>query len=83
MKLKHSEFVICNTTPLLYLHQLGLLWIIPAICKNILVPPAVVMELNAGREQGVNVPDASEYSWNSHRVVLFSNTAGIMRQLNL
>ena len=60
MKLKHSEYVICNTTPLLYLHQLGLLHIIPAICENILIPPAVVIELNAGKEQGVDVPDVAK-----------------------
>lgn len=63
MKLKHSEYVVCNTTPLLYLHQLGILQIIPRICENILIPPAVVRELKAGKEQGVDVPDVAEYSW--------------------
>jgi len=81
VKLKHSEFVICNTTPLLYLHQLGLLWIIPAICKNILVPPAVVMELNAGKEQGVDVPDVSEYSWIQVKSPLSASANSLIRDL--
>jgi uncharacterized protein len=63
VKLKFSGLIICNTTPLLYLHQLDLLPIIQNICGKIIVPPAVVQELRAGGEQGVDVPDISCYDW--------------------
>jgi len=81
VKLKHSEYTICNTTPLLYLHQLGLLWIIAKICENILIPPAVVIELNAGREQGVDVPDVAEYSWIQVKSPLGASANSLIRDL--
>ena len=49
--------VICNTSPLQYLHQLDLLDVLQAFTDHIIVPPAVVHELAAGRAQGVNLPD--------------------------
>lgn len=63
MKLKYSGLIICNTTPLLYLHQLNLLTIIKEICGDIVVPPAVIRELKAGADQGVSVPDIGQYNW--------------------
>jgi len=81
VKLKHSEYVICNTTPLLYLHQLGLLHIIPAICENILIPPAVVSELKAGKEQGVDVPDVEEYSWIQVKSPISASANSLIRDL--
>ena len=45
-----SEF-ICNTSPLQYLHQLGLLDILRKLTGNVTVPPAVVGELQAGRSK--------------------------------
>ena len=81
MKLKHSKYTICNTTPLLYLHQLGLLQLIPAICENILIPPAVVIELNAGKEQGVDVPEVSEYSWIQVKCPLSASANSLIRDL--
>ena len=55
--------VICNTSPLQYLHQLGVLHIVPALAPRILVPPAVVEELSAGAAQGVLVPDVRALDW--------------------
>lgn len=81
MKLKHLEYVICNTTPLLYLHQLGLLQIIPKICGNIIIPPAVVIELNAGKEQGVDVPDVAEYSWIQVKIPLSTSANSLICDL--
>ena len=81
MKLKHLGPVICNTTPLLYLHQVGLLWIISEICENILIPPAVVIELNAGKEQGVDVPDAVEFSWIQVKSPLGASANSLIRDL--
>jgi len=44
--------VICNTSPLQYLYQLGMLHIFQALAGRIIVPPAVVQELAVGRAQG-------------------------------
>lgn len=49
--------IICNTSPIQYLHQLGLLHVLPAIARSVKVPPAVIEELNIGRRLGLNLPD--------------------------
>jgi predicted nucleic acid-binding protein len=55
--------VICNTSPLQYLHQLGALHVLPALVKTITVPPAVQEELNIGRNLGLNLPDLKSLDW--------------------
>ncbi|HQU42438.1 MAG TPA: hypothetical protein PK867_06480 [Pirellulales bacterium] len=40
--------VISNTTPLLYLHQLGCLDFLPQVYQQVFVPQAVVDELRQG-----------------------------------
>jgi uncharacterized protein len=55
--------LICNTSPLLYLHQLGALAWLPELASRVLVPSAVVKELSAGRALGVDVPDVRALSW--------------------
>jgi predicted nucleic acid-binding protein len=55
--------VICNTSPLQYLHQLGLLNLLPKLVGTITVPPAVVEELEAGRTLGVDLPDITSFKW--------------------
>lgn len=55
--------VICNTSPIQYLHQLELLYILPALAGGVIVPPAVVDELAEGRALGVNLPDLSVLDW--------------------
>ena len=49
--------IICNTSPLQYLHQLGLLDAVRTIVGQITVPPAVVAELEEGRSRGVDLPE--------------------------
>jgi uncharacterized protein len=44
--------VICNTSPLQYFYQLGMLHVFQALAGRIIVPPAVVHELAVGRAQG-------------------------------
>jgi len=44
--------VVTNTSPLLYLHQLKLLELLPRLYKRIIVPSAVVMELSEGARIG-------------------------------
>jgi predicted nucleic acid-binding protein len=55
--------VICNTSPLQYLYQLDLLHVLQALTEHIIIPPAVVQELAAGRAQGVNLPDPMTLEW--------------------
>jgi len=55
--------IICNTSPLQYLHQLGVLHVLPALAKPITVPPSVQEELRIGRELGLNLPDLRSLDW--------------------
>jgi uncharacterized protein len=55
--------IICNTSPLQYLHQLGKLDILHSLVGNIAVPAAVVNELDAGRRIGIDLPDVATLGW--------------------
>lgn len=60
--------VICDTSPIQYLHQLGLLHVLPALAESVVLPPAVLEELSVGREAGVNLPDMDNLDWIRTRV---------------
>ncbi len=56
--------LVCDTSVFQYLHQLRHLYILkelPDCC--ILVPPAVVDELQTGRAVGVDLPNIEEIGW--------------------
>ena len=55
--------VVSNTSPLLYLHRIGVLDWLTELFGEIRVPGAVVHELNEGRLRGYSVPDLEECSW--------------------
>lgn len=55
--------VVCDTSPLQYLHQAGLLHILPALVKQVIVPPAVQEEIEVGKAQGVDLPELGALSW--------------------
>jgi predicted nucleic acid-binding protein len=55
--------VICNTSPLQYLHQIGQLSILPALVGSIIVPGAVLVELDAGIEKGLDLPQPENLRW--------------------
>ena len=55
--------VICNTSPIQYLHQLDLLHILRALTGGVIVPLAVVDELGEGRALGVILRDLSILGW--------------------
>jgi len=55
--------IICNTSPLQYLHQLGALHLLPALVKTITAPPSVKQELDIGRRLGLNLPDLESLGW--------------------
>ena len=61
--------VVCNTSPLQYLHQTGMLRVLPTLYGRVLVPQAVADEIGVGLKAGVNLPDLSELDWLDVRVV--------------
>jgi hypothetical protein len=40
-----------------------MLWVLEALAKQIVVPPAVVEELAIGRSQGIQWPDPTSLEW--------------------
>jgi hypothetical protein len=55
--------VICDTSPLQYLHQLELLHILPALTEGVIVPPEVIRELENGRRVRIELPDLADKDW--------------------
>lgn len=59
--------IICNTSPLQYLHQVGLLDVVHTLVGRLTVPSAVMAELEEGRARGVDLPDLQQLDWVSIR----------------
>lgn len=57
------RMVIVNTSPLFYLHRLGYLNVLERLYGEIVVPDAVVAELEEGEMGGEDVPKVKEYKW--------------------
>jgi uncharacterized protein len=55
--------VICDTSPIQYLHQAGQLSLLPALAQAVTIPTAVDAELRVGRQLGVNLPDPASLAW--------------------
>lgn len=55
--------VICNTSPLQYLHQIGHLQLLPKLVSRVVVPTAVAEELAEGRRRGLDLPIPEELPW--------------------
>jgi predicted nucleic acid-binding protein len=55
--------VIADTSPLQYLHQTGLLHLLPAFYGIVTVPSAVARELAEGRARGISLPDPATLNW--------------------
>jgi predicted nucleic acid-binding protein len=58
-----DRLVVSNTSPLLYLHQVGQLDLLRKLYGRIRIPSAVRLELEAGADQGVSVPDLEKLEW--------------------
>lgn len=69
--------VICNTSPLFYLHQLDLLALLQKLYGKIVVPETVVDELEAGRKQGEDVSAVGSYAWIEIRSVRVPRLLGL------
>ena len=59
--------LVCDTSVLQYLYQLGLLQILPALGKPVVIPPAVERELLTGLSLGIQLPPLVELDWLSVR----------------
>jgi predicted nucleic acid-binding protein len=57
------ELVISNTSPIFYLHRLGLLDLLEKLYGEIIIPNAVLEELEEGKKSGEDVPDVRIISW--------------------
>lgn len=55
--------VICNTSPLQYLHQIGHLELLPRLVARVVVPTAVAEELAEGRRRGLDLPTPENLPW--------------------
>lgn len=55
--------LVCDTSPIQYLHQAGLLYILHELGHDIFIPPAVKQELAVGLDHGVDLPDLKQTEW--------------------
>jgi uncharacterized protein len=55
--------LICDTSPIQYLHQLELIHVLPKLAKQVFVPSAVVEEIKIGHSLGINLPKLEEFDW--------------------
>ncbi len=58
-----KRFVVVNTSPMLYLHQVGELNLLQKLYETVHTPNAVIQELAAGQVQGIDVPTLAEIPW--------------------
>ncbi len=71
------EVVISNTSPIFYLHRLRRLDLLQKLYQEIIVPKAVVAELEAGRRQGEDVPAIDNYEWIKIRAIRSPQILGL------
>lgn len=55
--------LVCDTSAIQYLHQLGLLHVLRELSERVLLPPAVRDELDVGRQAGVDLPELTRTPW--------------------
>ena len=55
--------VICNTSPIQYLHQADVLELLPTLVGQVCIPEAVAAEFREGRRRNVRLPALEELSW--------------------
>ena len=55
--------VVCDVSPIQYLHQAGLLDVLKTLYSTITLPAAVCDELNEGLARGIDLPDFRSIPW--------------------
>lgn len=61
--------IVCNTSPIFYLHKIGLLNLPEKLFGEVFIPQAVVSELDEGKRLGYGAPDVREFNWLKVRAV--------------
>jgi predicted nucleic acid-binding protein len=54
---------ICDTSPIQYLHQIGFLHLLGAFYLRVIIPVAVLNEIERGLEIGIDLPDVRTLPW--------------------
>lgn len=54
---------VSNTSPILYLHRIGVIDWLPVLFDDVWIPQAVCDELQEGGSRGHDVPDVGRYGW--------------------
>ncbi|MBN1423030.1 DUF3368 domain-containing protein [Candidatus Fermentibacteria bacterium] len=67
MRRRPPRTVVCNTSPIVYLHRIGRLDLLPALYGEVILPDSVCAELERGRDEGYDVPDWRELPWAKRR----------------
>lgn len=75
--------IVSNTSPLQYLHQLGLLSLLPRMVGRVLIPPGVEAELEAGHRLGIDVPLIRNLQWIEVRPPRGQHIAMLVHDLGL
>lgn len=60
---------ICDTPPIQYLYQLGLLDLLPTFFRRVTIPEAVAAEIVEGQRIGVPLPEVRNLDWVDVRAV--------------
>ena len=60
---ENRRAVICNTSPMVYLHRIGRLDLMPALYGRVVLPNSVCRELETGLEENYDVPDWRTLPW--------------------
>jgi len=75
--------VICNTSPIQYLHQVNLLHLLPELYGVIAIPEGVLTELDAGRRVGISLPDVKLLPWLSVKYIRERNLLPMISGLGI
>lgn len=54
---------ISDTSPIQYLHQIGQLDFLPGLYGPVIIPSAVVSEIQAGLDAGISLPLVNQLAW--------------------
>jgi len=75
--------VICNTSPIQYLYQSGHLSLLKDIYQKIVIPEAVLKEIEDGRRLNFSLPDLQTISWIEIRAIKAHRMLSLITSLGL
>ncbi len=77
-----SPLVICNATPIISLALIGHLSLLGKLYDQVLIPPAVVAEVNAGGPKRIGVSEFQEARWLIQRPLTDPRRADLLVDLD-